>query len=571
MLKNTICLIVVLSACISLQSIAADHDYDGDKHADIIFRNIAPDDLSQVIVPSTLYVEVEQTIATTVKNTLGEEASDIPVSGDFDGDGLWDYGVFRPSTSQWIIHNSTTSETSITIFDQGQTVMPVPADYDGDGVTDLALRNYLNFTWYILNSTGIDSRTLNDDGISRVVFGRNSSDTPVPADYDGDDKADIAVRRASSYTWYIQNSSGSNFNSQRLDGIQRVVFGRDSNDIAVPADYNGDGIDDVAVRRPSSYTWYIRNSDNSNYNSDRGDGIQRIVFGRDPNDIPLVADYDGDAIADIAVLRNSNGTVYIKNSSGTAYNSARGDGIQRVRFTNTKTSYTEGSLLPLAQNPGEIFSTVTAAIETENNATMPTASYKVVFRTFFDAEHFPTQLPGNPHFSRVVGMTHKDGVELWDTSGIASDGIEIMAESGGTNRLLDELELAISQSLAEFSILGSGLGSNPDSAEFQFTITEGFPLVSLVTMVAPSPDWFIGVKNLSLKDANGHWLSEVHVPLPTYDAGTDNGDTFVAGNSDTNPRQPIQLLTTNPEYTDFLNGFQRTTGQAIASFTFVLQ
>lgn len=565
------CFIVILAGHISMQSLATEHDYDGDKHADIIFRNIAPDDLSQVIVPSTLYVEDQLTIATTTKNTLGGEVSDIPISGDFDGDGLWDYGVYRPLTSEWIIHKSSTNETSITIFDQGQTVIPVPADYDGDGKTDLAVRDPSSFTWYILNSTGVDSRTLNDDGISRIVFGRNNSDTPVPADYDGDNKADIAVRRAGNYTWYIQNSSGSNFNSERLDGIQRIVFGRGSNDIAVPADYNGDGIDDVAVRRPSTYTWYIRNSDGADYNSDRGDGIQRIVFGRDSNDIPLVADYDGDDVADIAVLRKSNSTVYIKNSTGSAFNSVRGDDIQRIRFRNKTTSSAEDLLVPLAQNPGDIFSAVPVALETEDNTTMPTASYKVVFRMFFNAEHFPTQLPGNAHFSSVVGMTHMDGVELWETAGIASDGIEIMAETGGTSRLLTELEGPISEGLAEFSIRGPGLGSNPDTTEFEFTITDGFPLVSLVTMVAPSPDWFVGVKNLSLKDANGNWLSEVHVPLPTYDAGTDNGDTFVAGNSDTVPREPIQLLSTHPVDTDFLNGFQRTTGQSIASFTFILQ
>jgi len=90
--------------------------------------------------------------------------------------------------------------------------------------------------WYILNSS--------DGEIQRINFGKQSEDIPVPADYDGDGKADVAVRRASNQMWYILNSS---------DGeIQRFNFGKQAEDIPVPADYDGDGKADVAVRRPSN-------------------------------------------------------------------------------------------------------------------------------------------------------------------------------------------------------------------------------------------------------------------------------------------------------------------------------
>lgn len=103
----------------------------------------------------------------------------------------------------------------------------------------------------------------------------------MPADFDGDGKADLAVRRPSTHFWYILNSSGGNYNSDREDGIQRVQFGLQEEDIPIVADYDGDGYADIAVRRPSNQFQYIlRSSDN---------GVTSLQFGLRETDIPLAA------------------------------------------------------------------------------------------------------------------------------------------------------------------------------------------------------------------------------------------------------------------------------------------
>ena len=173
------------------------------------------------------------------------------------------------------------------------------------------------------------------------------------------------------------------------------------------------------------------------------------------------------------------------------------------------------------------------------------ARYRVTFDALWSSQTHPTEFPNNPHFSGLIGLTHTDDVALFEAGTLASDGIVSMAETGSKSPLLTEIQAVIDSGQGETTLSGDGVGTSPGMVTLEFDISDSFSLVSLTTMIAPSPDWFVAVKDLNLLE-NGSWIDSITVVVGVYDAGSDSGASFESDDSPTDPRENISLITTAP-------------------------
>lgn len=78
--------------------------------------------------------------------------------------------------------------------------------------------------------------------------------------------------------------------------------------------------------------------------------------------------------------------------------------------------------------------------------------------------------------------------------------------------------------------------------EMMITVKGMYSMVSVISMLAPSPDWFVGVDSYDLCGSDG-WKNSVMKELPAWDAGTDSGTDFKSADMVTMPQDVIRQIT----------------------------
>ena len=172
-------------------------------------------------------------------------------------------------------------------------------------------------------------------------------------------------------------------------------------------------------------------------------------------------------------------------------------------------------------------------------AAAQTATYQVTFQGNWTTASTPGGVVSGAHFTTLIGAVHGSGVTFWGSGRPASRGVENVAELGAVGTFRGEIQASPhTGSVIEQSVSGGGRGS----ATFTITVTRTHPRVTLLSMIGPSPDWFVGVSGLSLLDDAGQWRDEYRVDLFPYDAGTEDGTEFTLSNPPTDPQGVITSI-----------------------------
>ena len=275
-------------------------DLNSDGSSELLFWNCADKDCFFEALSS------QNTNYETIN--LGNKG-DIPLYGDFNGDGSCDFGVyqFTPGNNKWLVIDGLTKTTSEERFGEAGD-LPVPSDYDGDGRTDYVI--------YRPRNSGFYGNLSNKNKWLEVHFGL-TGDIPVPRDYDGDGKADLATYRTSGGNWLVKYSRNNKIKEVSIGGI---------NYLPIPGDYDGDGKSDFAV-------WNKKNNECKILFSGFGKTLSEKSIREIKEKLnnikcfPISSDYNGDKKSELAFWDFKNKKIHLfqVSSNDLKYNSYNTD------------------------------------------------------------------------------------------------------------------------------------------------------------------------------------------------------------------------------------------------------
>lgn len=209
---------------------------------------------------------------------------DVPLAGDWDGDGVDEVGVFRRQAAGGTFRMQGAGTASSVRLGR-PTDLPVVGDWDGDGTSDVGVRRQ-STRRFILR--GADGR------LTRTRLGE-VRDLPVVGDWDGDGTTDLGVWRPRAAQFRLLQG-----------GRQRVVRMGTAASQPVTGDWDGDGTTDLGVFDPASASFRLRTVAAS------GVVNEVVVPLGTPTDLPVTGDWDGNGRTDVGTWTPATATFTLR-------------------------------------------------------------------------------------------------------------------------------------------------------------------------------------------------------------------------------------------------------------------
>lgn len=203
---------------------------------------------------------------------------------------------------------------------------------------------------------------------------------------------------------------------------------------------------------------------------------------------------------------------------------------------------------------GLIISMLVGCSDMESSNSTPEVGDNEALYTMTITNLFTGEVPSGAHFTPLTGMVHKTAHSLWQVGQAASAGVIDVAEKGNNSALLSEISThinsaeALSRSFESSSVFHPDSNSSDVQTVTDILVSATYNRVSLVSMIGPSPDWFVGIDSFVLHE-NSEFKETATVNLYGYDAGTQDGTTFALqfsnSGTDSSPTQSIRTLSDN--------------------------
>lgn len=178
------------------------------------------------------------------------------------------------------------------------------------------------------------------------------------------------------------------------------------------------------------------------------------------------------------------------------------------------------------------------------------ATYKISFLNLLTPQNFGSLIPPTGlTFSPLAAVSHSNRLSFFTIRGYASKPVEIIAEQGVNSPFIRFAKKIRSRTGKVTSVADAGAPTLPGK---KTTLTVSVncmnPFVTMLGMIAPSPDWIVQINNRNMFDIEARkFIESARGDLIAYDTGVDDGREFTAPSDlsldlPTNPRKNIAPL-----------------------------